>query len=106
MCELCERQPVGPVVLSIVNGDTEIFLDLLVNSFGLAICLWMQGGRRVGHDIEESVKLFHEFGDELRSSVGDDDLWHAMLGIDVISQNSRPSFGRQFDVAGDGDDGF
>ncbi len=33
--KLCEREPIGPVVLLIVNEDSEIFLDLLVNSFGL-----------------------------------------------------------------------
>ncbi len=32
--EFCERQPVGPVVLSIVNKDSQILLDFLVNSFG------------------------------------------------------------------------
>ncbi len=44
MCELCEWQPVGPVVLSIVNEDSEVFLDFLVNSFGLTIRLRMEGG--------------------------------------------------------------
>ncbi len=69
MCKLREREPVGPVILSIVNKDTEIFLDLLVNSFGLSVCLRMPGGRRVGHDVEESVEFLHELRDELRASV-------------------------------------
>ncbi len=65
MRELCERQPIGPIVLSVVNKDAEVLLDLLVNSFGLAICLRMPGGRCVGHDVEQSVELLHELGDEL-----------------------------------------
>ncbi len=83
--KLCEWEPIGPVVLSIVNEDLEVFLDLLVNSFGLTICLRMESGRCVGRDVEESVEFLHEFGDELRASIQDDDLQHAVLGIDVIS---------------------
>ncbi len=93
VCEFCERQPVGPVVLSIVNEDSEILLNLLVNSFGLAIRLRMPGGRCIWRDIKQSVKLLHELGDELRSSVADYDLRHAVLGVDVILENSCPSFG-------------
>ncbi len=69
MCELCERQPVGPVILSIVNEDPKILFDLLVNSFGLAIRLRMPGGRCIRGDVEESVEFFHELGDKLRSSI-------------------------------------
>ncbi len=42
--EFCERQPVGPVVLSIVNEDSEVLFDFLVNSFGLSIRLRVEGG--------------------------------------------------------------
>ncbi len=82
--EFCERQPVGPIILSIVNEDSEILFDLLVNSFSLAIRLGMPGGRCVWRDVEQSVEFLHELGDELRASVGDDDLWHSMLRVDVI----------------------
>ncbi len=85
MCKLREREPIGPVVLSIVNEDSEVLLDLLVNSFSLTICLGMEGGRCIGRDVEESVEFLHELGDKLRTSVQDDDLRHAVLGIDMIS---------------------
>ncbi len=94
MRELCEWKPIGPVILPIVNEDVKILLDLLVNSFSLTIHLGMESGRCVGRDVEESIKLFHELGDELRSPIGDDDLRHAVFGIDVISENLRPSFSR------------
>ncbi len=67
--ELSEWEPIGPVVSSIVHEDLEILLDFLVNSFGLAIRLWMKGGRCVGCDVEESIQFLHELGDELRASV-------------------------------------
>ncbi len=44
--EFSERQPVGPVVLSVINEDSEIFLDFLVNPFGLAVRLRMPGRRK------------------------------------------------------------
>ncbi len=44
VCKLREWEPIGPVILTIVNEDLEIFLDFLVDSFGLAIRLWMEGG--------------------------------------------------------------
>ncbi len=69
VCELCEWEPIGPVVLSIVNKDSEVLFNFLVNSFSLTICLRMEGGRCVGHDVEESVKFLHELGDELGTSV-------------------------------------
>ncbi len=58
--ELCKRQPVGPVTLSVVNEDPEVFLNLLINSFSLAICLWMPGGQGVWSDVKQSVKFLHE----------------------------------------------
>ncbi len=85
MHELREWEPIGPVVLSIVNKDSKVLFDFLVNSFGLAIRLRMPGGRCVGRDVEESVEFFHELGDKLRASIGDHNLWHAMFHVDVIS---------------------
>ncbi len=73
MRKLCERQPVGPIVLLIVNKDSKVLFDFLVNSFSLAICLRMPGGRCVRRDVEQSVKFLHELRDELRASVGDHD---------------------------------
>ncbi len=42
--KLCEWQPVNPIILSVIDEDMEVLLDLLVNSFCLAICLWVPGG--------------------------------------------------------------
>ncbi len=92
VCEFGKWQPVGPIVLVIVNEDPEIFLDLLVNLLGLAIRLRMPGSRCIRHDVEQSVKLLHELGYELRAVVRDDDLRHSVLSIDVIPEDPCPSF--------------
>jgi len=40
-CELCEGEPITPVILSLVNEKTEIGFDLLIHSFSLTVSLWM-----------------------------------------------------------------
>ncbi len=58
--EFCQWQPIGPVVLSIVNEDAEIFSISWFTSFGLTVRLGMEGGRCVRRNVEHSIELLHE----------------------------------------------
>ncbi len=52
----------------------------------------MEGCGCVRRDVKHLIKFLHELRDELQTSVGDDDLGHSMLGVDVVSENSgQPS---------------
>ena len=46
VCKLGNWQPVGPIVLVVVNEHTEVGLNFLVDMLCLAIGLWMVGGGR------------------------------------------------------------
>ena len=43
VCELSQGQEVSPVVLLIIDVHPEELLQNLIDSFGLAISLWMVG---------------------------------------------------------------
>ena len=68
--ELCQRQQVGPVILSLVGEQSEILLQLLVNPFCLSVSLQMVGHGGCNLDSEHPVKLSGEFCNELWSAVG------------------------------------
>ncbi len=76
--ELSEREPIAPVVLSVVNKDPEVFLNLLVNLFCLSIGLRVEGHRCVRCDVEHLVEFLHELRDELGTSIGDHSCRHAV----------------------------
>ncbi len=61
MCECSERKPFHPVGLKVIDKHAEVFFNFLVSSFGLFIGLGMKGSRGVALDLEEVVKVFHEF---------------------------------------------
>ncbi len=61
VCECGKREPFGPVGLKVVDEDAKVFLDFLIDPFRLSICLRMKGSRSVAFDLEEVVKVFHEF---------------------------------------------
>ncbi len=82
--ELRQWEPVTPVGLSIVNKDSKVFFDFLVDLFRLSIGLQMECCGRVWHDVKHSVQFFHESGDELWTSVRDDDLRRAMFRVYVV----------------------
>ncbi len=69
MCEFSKWEPVTPVGLSVVDENSEILLDLLVDLFRLPIGLQVEHGRGVWHDIQHLVQFLHELGDELWTSV-------------------------------------
>ncbi len=80
-----EGEPFHPVILEMVDKDSEVFFNLLVDSFCLSICLRVIGGRCICLDLEQVIEVFHELGDKHGASVGDDYLWHPMLGVDFIT---------------------
>ena len=45
--ESTDGEPIGPVVLSVVKDNPEVFLDFLIDTFGLAIGLRMERGGSV-----------------------------------------------------------
>ncbi len=91
VCKLGEWEPVTPVSLSVINEDLEVLLDLLVNSFCLAIHLWVEDREGIPCNVEHPVKLLHELGDKLWSLVRDHSCQHSMSCVDVVSENSGPS---------------
>ena len=67
--EFHERKEVIPVILSLVNEETEKLLQFLVDSFRLSISLRMihSGGSQLYS--EKSVKFLHKLHYELGTSV-------------------------------------
>ena len=68
--ELRQGEECVPVVLSFSDEDPQVLLQFLVDSFHLTVGLRVVSGRRCGLNSQQSVQLFHEGGDELRSAVG------------------------------------
>ncbi len=89
-----------------IHKDAEILLDFLIDSLCLSISLWVEGHGGVWSDVEHSIEFFHELGDKLWATVRYDYLGHAIAHVYMISEDSGPSFSREFDVTGDGNDGL
>ena len=47
VCKLCKRQELRPVVLLVVGVDSEVLLQILVDSLGLAIAFGVVTGGEV-----------------------------------------------------------
>ncbi len=58
--ELSEWEPVAPVGLSVVNKDSELLLNLLVNLLCLSVGLRVECGGGIRCNVEHFVKLLHE----------------------------------------------
>jgi hypothetical protein len=67
--ELSHRQEVIPVVLSLVDEDAKILLQLLVDSFGLDVGLQVICNRSCNSDRQQAVQLTSELSKELDTSV-------------------------------------
>ena len=50
ICELCQRDEVHPIVLLVIDVDSEVLLEDLVDTLHLTIRLWVVGRREVGLD--------------------------------------------------------
>ena len=62
--ELGEGKEVDPVVLLVVDVDSEVLLEHLVDAFGLAVGLGVVGGGEVGFDAKEVAEGSPELGGE------------------------------------------
>src|ERR1700753_913636 len=60
MSELCQRQPVRPIGLVVIDINPEIVLDLLIHPFHLTIGVRSIGCRRVHLDTKKPVEFAHE----------------------------------------------
>ena len=92
MTKLSYRKPLAPVILSIVDEHGEEFFDLLVNSFRLTICLWVVRCWGVPFYPQDLEQFFHEFADELGSSVAYYFLWYSVFYKDSVSVQRRDPF--------------
>ena len=63
------QNPVIPVILSLVHKEVEELLNLLVDTLGLAVCLWVVGHGGSDFHSEYLTKTSHEVQHELGSSV-------------------------------------
>ena len=58
--ELGHGYPLRPVVLVVVEEDSEVLLQFLIDALRLSICLWVEGRRWVVLDSERGVERSHE----------------------------------------------
>jgi hypothetical protein len=67
--KLCKGKELVPIILPLIDKDTEILLELLINPFRLSVALRMicRGSRQF--DSEESIQLLSELGNKLRAAV-------------------------------------
>jgi hypothetical protein len=67
--ELGHRQEIIPVILSLVDEDAKILLQLLVDSFGLPIRLRVVCSRSCNSDRQQAVQLASELSNKLDTPV-------------------------------------
>ncbi len=59
--ELSKREPVAPIHLSVIDEDSEVFFNLLIDSFCLSIGLQVESHGCVRCDVKHPVEFLHEF---------------------------------------------
>ena len=89
--ELGEWEKVHPVILSLIDEKAEVLFQFLIDSLGLAIPLWVEGGRRSKFDAEHAVKLMSELGNKLWSSVRYDSAGQSMVSPDMLEEETGSS---------------
>jgi hypothetical protein len=81
-------QKLLPVVLLVVAEGTEILFQDLVDTFSLAITLWMERGRHVWLHVEEGNEVAPEVGGEDLVTVGHDVCWQTVEAVDVAEEET------------------
>src|SRR3979490_1635734 len=71
--EFAESEELLPIVLPLAHEESEKLLQLLVNLFGLAICLWVICGRGRQLYADEAIELAGEVRDKLGAAVRNHD---------------------------------
>jgi len=82
--ELGYRQPFGPIILSLIDEDAKVLLDILIHSLCLSVSGRMKGGRSILFDAEESKQTLNVFVDEPRVMIMYDFLGKSMITEDSI----------------------
>ena len=67
--KLGNRNPVIPVMLSLVHKEVKELLNFLVDTLSLAVCLWVVGHGGCNFNSECLTETLHEVRHELGSSV-------------------------------------
>ncbi len=55
--------------LKVIDKHAKVFFDLLIDLFGLSVCLRVIGSRGIALDLEEIVEVLHKFGHEYCSPI-------------------------------------
>ena len=80
------RDPLIPVVLSLVDEKLEELFNLLVDMLSLAVSLRVIGCRCGNLDSEYLTECAHELGDELHSLVTNYFLWKAVKLPNIVAE--------------------
>ena len=77
-----------PIILTLVDKQSQTLLNLLVDTFCLTISLWVMCYRGCNLDPQEFVELVHELRDKLSAMVTDNLFWESMMPPYVVSKES------------------
>ena len=93
--EFRHGEEAGPVGLLVIAVDSQVLVEDGVEPLCLAICLGMEGGRRVGSDSQKFDESSPELGGEDRVFVAVQGFWQAMNPDDVLDEEHRDVLRRQ-----------
>src|SRR6202030_4599365 len=85
--ELRCGQPLGPIILEVVNICLEIDLDLLVNPLHLPISLWVESSAWVHFHSNHGIELLHELGYKLGTPITHNLVRDPMFTEHPVSEN-------------------
>lgn len=88
ICEFREREQLLPIVLLVVAEYPQILLQDLVDSFRLAVTLWVEGCRQVGLDVHAGQELSPKPGGEDFVAIRHDVGRETMEATDVPEEES------------------
>ena len=74
--------------MALVREQTDVLLELLVNTFCLAIGLWVVGRQSRDFDPKDAIQLAREVGDELGPAIRYDCSRESMELPDMIEEQS------------------
>jgi hypothetical protein len=82
--ELRAPQPLVPVVLVVRAPDLQVHLKLLVVALGLTVDLRVISHGQVTLDTFELLQCLEELGDKLGSTVNNEEVGHAKVGVCIV----------------------
>jgi hypothetical protein len=90
VCELCEKEEECPIVLQVINIDSEVLLENLVEVLSLTVSFRVICGQEVELNAEVLCKGLPKVGDEGHATIRDDIGWGTMFhhnpGNDEVSE--------------------